>query len=52
MLLNPPLGNSFLLEKASFSCYPGASILGAEGRGPHILGRGSCGGVVGVVDGS
>src|SRR6218665_636265 len=21
-------------------CYPGASILGAEGRDPHILGRG------------
>src|SRR6218665_1071392 len=40
-------------------CYPGASILGAEGRDPNILGRGSCGGrregrrgVVGVVDGS
>src|SRR6218665_2678563 len=27
-------------------CYPGASILGAEGRDPNILGRGSC------VDGS
>src|SRR6218665_3561240 len=25
-------------------CYPGASILGAEGRDPHILGGGSQGG--------
>src|SRR6218665_2069548 len=25
-------------------CYPGASILGAEGRDPQILGRGSQGG--------
>src|SRR6218665_2528436 len=40
-------------------CYPGASILGAEGRDPHILGwgvvwgsQGGSQGVVGVVDGS
>src|SRR6218665_1910413 len=34
-------------------CYPGASILGVEGRDPQILGRGSqAGRVVGVVDGS
>src|SRR6218665_282508 len=36
-------------------CYPGASILGAEGRDPQILGRGrreGRRGVVGVVDGS
>src|SRR6218665_3988898 len=40
-------------------CYPGASILGAEGREPHILSRGvvwesqgGSQGVVGVMDGS
>src|SRR6218665_2650339 len=30
-------------------CYPGASILGAEGRDPQILDRGSQGGSQGVV---
>src|SRR6218665_2341882 len=33
-------------------CYPGASILGGEGRDPHILGRGSCGDSRGVFGGS
>src|SRR6218665_1901160 len=58
ILLNHPLGNSFLLEKASFSLLSRGVNPGAEGRDPHILGRGSCGGrreghmgVVGVVDG-
>src|SRR6218665_1978374 len=57
ILLNPPLGNSFLLEKASFPLLSRASILGAEGCDPNILGRGSCvsrmeglRGVVGVMD--
>ena len=38
--LHTPLGNSLLLEKASFSLLSRASILGAEGRDPHILGKG------------
>src|SRR6218665_2503108 len=57
--LHTPLGNSFLLEKASFSLLSRGANPGAEGRDPHILGRGSCGGrregrsgVVGFVDGS
>src|SRR6218665_3412869 len=40
ILLNPPLGNSFLLEKASFPLLSRASILGAEGCDPNILGGG------------
>src|SRR6218665_4191946 len=30
-------------ERLLSHCYPEASILGADGRYPHILGRGSCG---------
>src|SRR6218665_2425046 len=39
--LHTPLGNSFLLEKASFSLLSRGVNPGAEGRDPHILGRGS-----------
>src|SRR6218665_335314 len=40
IFLNHPLGNSFLLEKASFSLLSRGVNPGAEGRDPHILGRG------------
>src|SRR6218665_1932222 len=43
ILLNPPLGNSFLLEKASFPLLSRGVNPGAEGRDPQILGRGSQG---------
>ena len=43
-LLNPPLGNSFLLVKASFPLLSRGVNPGAEGRDPQILGRGSQGG--------
>src|SRR6218665_2225055 len=41
ILLNPPLGNSFLLEKASFPFLSSGVNPGAEGRDPLVLGRGS-----------
>src|SRR6218665_2028049 len=44
ILLNPSLGNSFLLEKASFSLLSRDVNPGAEGRDPQILGRESQGG--------
>src|SRR6218665_1943357 len=44
ILFNPPLGNSFLLEKASFPLLSKGVNPGAEGRDPQILGRGSQGG--------
>src|SRR6218665_1956535 len=42
-------------KRLLYHCYPGASILGAEGRDPQILGRGrreGRRGVIGVVNGS
>src|SRR6218665_2613733 len=39
-----PLVIHFSWKRLLSHCYPGASILGAEGGDPHILGRGSCGG--------
>src|SRR6218665_1225648 len=43
ILFNPPLGNSFLLEKASFPLLSKGVNRGAEGGAPQILGRGSQG---------
>src|SRR6218665_1849432 len=47
MLLNPPLGNSFLLEKASFPLLSRGVNPEAEGREPQNLGRGVAGRVAG-----
>src|SRR6218665_3171127 len=47
ILLNPLLGNSFLLEKASFPLLSRGVNPGAEGRDPRILGRGVGGRVAG-----
>src|SRR6218665_1181945 len=56
ILLNPPLGNSFLLEKASFPLLSRVVNPGAEGHDPPDFGQGGRRegrrGVVGVVDGS